>query len=103
MPNGVTKQSRHHSLPQALKLSPSSRASTSTGAIVNLYSTDARQVDQLIPLLTFFVLAPLQLVVCLMLLFREVHAAFVARSLVRSGRDSRVVAVVSGRWEMPPL
>ena len=60
---------------KALRLSPSARATTSTGAIVNMYSTDAKQCDILLQILPIFLLAPLQICVCLYLLSREIGVA----------------------------
>ena len=57
---------------KSLVLSPNSRQKSSTGQIVNMFSTDTQLIQQCLNMLNNTVMSPFQIIVCLILIYQEV-------------------------------
>lgn len=60
---------------KALRLSPSARAATSTGQIVNMFSNDTKQLQMFMNFFSNSVIAPLQIVVSIVLIYFQMREA----------------------------
>lgn len=68
---------------KSLKISSSSRAQTSTGQIVNMFSNDTRQLQGFLFFINNLILAPFTIGVCLYLIYQQVGVAtFVGLGLI---------------------
>ena len=68
---------------KALVLGPSAKQTTSTGQIVNMFSTDTKQLVNLMQFLSMIVVAPSQIIVALALIYLQVgYAMFVGLGLM---------------------
>jgi ABC transporter transmembrane region len=63
---------------KALKVSSAGRAVTSTGQVVNMMSNDTAQLQRFLQFVGMTVTAPLQIVIALLLIYRQVRIAAVA-------------------------
>ena len=63
---------------KSLKISASGRAKTDTGQVVNMMSNDTSQIQRFLQFSGFFLVAPLQIILCLVLIFQQVgHSMWV--------------------------
>ena len=60
---------------KALSLSPAARQKTSTGQIINMFSTDTKQLQMFLNFMNNVALAPLQIIVALALIWLQVGSA----------------------------
>uniref|UniRef100_A0A7S2SAV0 ATP-dependent transporter ycf16 n=1 Tax=Eucampia antarctica TaxID=49252 RepID=A0A7S2SAV0_9STRA len=60
---------------KSLSISPSGRAATSTGQVVNMMSTDTTQIQRFIQFLGMFLVAPVQIIISLVLIYQQVGNA----------------------------
>ena len=60
---------------KALKLSPSARAATSTGQIVNMFSNDTKQLQMFMNFFSNSVIAPFQIIVSIVLIYFQMKEA----------------------------
>jgi ABC-type multidrug transport system fused ATPase/permease subunit len=68
--NGWLQVYRH-----ALKLTSASRQGVSTGEVVNLFSNDALKVEQFMRFVSYIIVAPIQIAVCMWLIYLQVGDA----------------------------
>lgn len=68
---------------KSLRVSPSGRALTSTGQVVNLMSNDSNQIQMFFNFVSYSVFAPLQIVISIILIFQQVgNATWVGLALM---------------------